>query len=118
MPYGLSIKGTFIDPQPSKLQIDIMDLSFAERNSQGDMLIDRKAVKRKLEIEWNQLKNSEISAILQLVQDVFFQATYPDPFTGAMATKTFYVGDRTMPIYNYNNGTPLWSGLKFSLIEQ
>jgi hypothetical protein len=114
----LSIAGTQINPQPSKMSISIMDISNAERNLAGDMLIDRITTKRKISLSWAQLTNAQIPVILQKVNPVFFSVSYPDPYTGTIQTKTFYVGDRTMPVYRYNNGAILWEGLSLDLIEK
>ena len=104
---------------PQKCSVGIYDVSkTADRNAQGDILIDRVAVKRKLEMEWGALSNSAISAILSAVTDVFFTVAYPDPLTGASKTITCYVGDRTAPMLRYTSGTPYWEGLKMNFIEK
>lgn len=114
----LSIKGVQVNPQPSKMTVQILDISNAERNAQGDMLIDRIATKRKIELEWKQLTNSQMATISQLVQDTTFSVSYPDPLTGTIRTSTFYAGDRTAPVYTYANGIAKWEGLRLSLIEK
>lgn len=116
--YGITIGGHHLDPQPSKMQVDIMDISVASRNTNGDMLIDRINTKRKILCEWAMVANSQLPTILGAVNEVFFQVTYPDPYTGDQETRTFYCGDRSMPIYQYNGGDPLWQGVKFDLIEK
>lgn len=117
MANALTISGVVV-PQPSKMQVEILDISTASRNTQGNMLIDRIATKRKISLEWAQLSNSQTPIILQAVNSVFFQASYPDPYTGTIQTRTFYVGDRSMPVYNYSGAHPVWEGLKMNLIEQ
>jgi hypothetical protein len=100
------------------MSVGIYDVSkSADRNAQGDILIDRVAVKRKLEMEWSALTNAEMSSLLSAVTDVFFSVTFPDPQTGGNKTITCYVGDRTAPVYKYN-GTPLWEGLRMNFIEK
>ena len=105
-------------PVPSKFQVGISDISNAERNAQGQMMIDRIATKRKLELEWKSLKQAEISYLLNAVKDIFFEVTYPDPMTGNTETKLFYVGDRSVPMYNYNNGDIRWEGVKMNFVER
>jgi len=103
---------------PKRLTVGIYDVSAsADRNAKGEILIDRVAVKRKVECEWGALTNNEISTILGAATDVFFTVKYPDPLTGAEKTITCYVGDRTAPIYK-DSGTPVWEGLKMNLIEK
>ncbi len=113
----ISVNGTPI-ATPSRMSVGIYDVSkSADRNAQGDILIDRVAVKRKLEMEWSALTNAEISSLLSAVTNVFFSVTFPDPQTGGNKTIICYVGDRTAPVYKYN-GTPLWEGLKMNFIEK
>ncbi|MEK5038971.1 DUF6711 family protein [Sporosarcina sp. FSL K6-3457] len=105
-------------PTPSGFQVGIMDLSNAERNAQGDMLIDRIATKRKIELKWNHLSPHELSTVLQVINNVYFFVKYPDPLTGQFETKTFYVGDRTTPMYSFVDGTPVWKDISFNFIEK
>lgn len=89
----------------------------SNRNAAGQLIRDRIAVKRKLNLEWGTLSQSEIAPILNAVSGVFFTVTFPDPQLGII-TKTMYVGDRTAPAYQYINEEVKWSGLKLNLIEK
>ena len=113
----LKVNGTTIKT-PKRMSVGIYDVSkSADRNAQGDILIDRVAVKRKVECEWGALTNAEMSALLSACTAVFFSVTFPDPQTGGNKTMICYVGDRTAPVYKYN-GTPLWEGLRMNFIEK
>ncbi len=106
---------------PKVLQVDLYDVDAeAYRNTLGDTIRDRVAVKRKLNCEWAPLTMAEISQILKAAQEEFCTVTYPDPFEGAVLTKTFYAGDRSAPIYwkNPETGEYLWEGLKMAFIER
>lgn len=106
---------------PQKCSVGIYDVAAkADRNAQGDILIDRVAVKRKLEMEWGAMTDAEISTLLSAVTDVFFDVTYPDPVTAAYKTIICYVGDRTAPVLKFDTGTsqPYWEGLKMNFIEK
>lgn len=105
---------------PSEFKVDISDLDGESgRNAKGYLIRDRVAVKRKLECAWPPLKDGEISRLLQAVKGVFFQVEYPDPMTGSRQTKTFYVGDRSAPMYfKDGSGQHLWQGLSMNLIEK
>ncbi|OBY11900.1 DUF6711 family protein [Clostridium paraputrificum] len=89
----------------------------SNRNAAGQLIRDRIAIKRKLNLEWGPLSQSEIAPILNAVSGVFFTVTFPDPQLGII-TKTMYVGDRTAPAYQYINEEVKWSGLKLNLIEK
>ena len=103
---------------PKTFEVTISDLDGeSNRNTNGDLIRDRIAVKRKLNLEWGPLSQSECSILLKAIKDVFFQVTYPDPMDGVI-TKTMYVGDRTSPAYSVINGVVKWSGIKFNLIER
>ena len=114
----LKINGTTVKT-PKTFKVDIMDVDGeSNRNARGELIRDRIAVKRKIECEWPPLSMSEISTILNAVKDVFFQLEYPDPMAGGTITKTFYVGDRSAPMYRNKNGTILWEGLSMDFIEK
>lgn len=82
------------------------------------MIRDRVAVKRKLECRWGALTTSEISTLLKAVKDTFFTVTYLDAYEGKDVTKTFYVGDRTAPVYSLNKGLVTWQGLSMDFVER
>lgn len=105
-------------PTPSEYQVGIMDLSQAERNVNGEMIIERIATKRKLELAWALLTGSQYKLILEAVSAVVFPVTYFDPMTNGLVTKTFYAGDRVAPMMIFNNGAPTWKDVKFSLVEK
>jgi hypothetical protein len=114
----ISVNGAAIS-SPSKMSVGIYDVSrSADRNAEGDILIDRVAVKRKLECEWPPLSNAAMSTLLSAVTSVFFTVTYPDPQDGTDKTITCYVGDRTAPVLKYTAGVPYWEGLRMNFIER
>jgi hypothetical protein len=75
------------------------------------------ATKRKLELEYKYLSNSDLSTLLGKVAATSFTVQYPDPVTGAARTGTFYCGDRPSEVLDYMSSTPRWEKIKFSLIE-
>lgn len=105
-------------PTPSTFKVGIQDISNSERNAQGDMLIDRIATKRKLELSWRELPPQELSELLILVNNPYFFVRYPDPMTGQSEIKTFYCGDRSVPMYSFVNGTPKWNDISFNFVEK
>lgn len=103
---------------PKTFQVDLVDLDAdsSVRNAKGVLMRDRLRQMRKLECEWGPLTNAEISTILNAVSPVEFSVAYPDPQSGGQQTRTFYVGDRTVPAYDFKN--EIWQGLKMDLIEK
>jgi len=114
----LKINGVAI-PDPSEFSVDIMDIDDeTTRNAKGDLIRNRIATKRKLNCQWPPCGNAEMSTILKAVKNVFFTVEYPDPMEGKRLTKTFYVGDRQMPVYSVIDGVVQWEGLSMNFIER
>ena len=113
----IKINGVVI-ATPSDYSVGIQDLSKAERNAAGTMIIERIATKRKLELSYAYLDKPTLSALLTAVSPVFFTVEYPDPQDGALKTGTFYCGDRKAGMIVYNNGIPKWKDIQFSLVER
>lgn len=113
----IAIDGVVI-PTPSTYLVGIMDISKAERNAKGEMIIERVATKRKLELSWLHLSAVELQALLQSVSPVFFVVQYPDPQDGAIRTGTFYTGDRSVGALDYKEGQVRWRDIKFNLVER
>lgn len=114
----IKIKGTPITT-PKKCSVGVYDVSSAAaRNAAGDTVIDRVAVKRKIDMEWGPLTNAQISTLLSAVADQYFDVEYPDPVTGAARTIVCYVSERNAPVYKYSGTTPTWESLKLTLIER
>lgn len=113
----ISINGVQI-ATPKVYEPTISDLDGeSNRNANGELIRDRIAVKRKLNLEWGPLTQAEIQTLLSAVSSVFFTVTFPDPELGVI-TKTMYVGDRTAPAYSYIDGEVKWQGLKMNFIEK
>ncbi len=103
---------------PFSYKVGIYDISDAKRNAFGDILIDRIATKRKLELTWRYLDREELARLLAAVRPIFFQVTYPDPEENMEKTGTFYVGDRFVNAFDYKNGKIRWRDISFNLIER
>ena len=102
---------------PSGYAVGIEDIVKAERNLMGTMIINRIATKRKLELSWIFLTQSQLSALLQAVSSVTFQVEYPDPQAGGMRTGAFYAGGKSAGAIDYKDGEVRWKEAKFNLIE-
>ena len=114
----LKINGILIKPTPQEMQVMINDVDGeSTRNARGDMVRDRIAVKRKISLKFPPLTDSQIQTILNATSNEFFTVEYPDPVLG-ITTKTFYVGDRTAPIYSRHKNFCYWTDLSFNLIER
>ena len=107
---------------PSEYKVlvsDIDDASSTGRTMDGLLHRDRIAVKQKIELSFNMLTGAELSLMLNLISDIFFDVTYPDPLTGLDGVKTFYVGNRTAPIGKIDvHGNLYWTAVTFNFIER
>lgn len=113
----IKINGVDI-PAPDDYQVGIQDISKAERNANGTMIIERIATKRKIDMAWKVLSRDEASILLAAVSPVLFNAEYEDPQTGGIKIGTFYCGDRTAPMLTFVNGIPKYKDVKFNIIER
>lgn len=113
----ISINGVDL-PTPTDYIVGIQDISKAERNANGTMIIERIATKRKLELSWSFLDSSQVSQVLHAVSPVFFNVVYVDPQNNGTKTGTFYCGDRNTGMIDFRNGIPRYKNVKFSLIER
>lgn len=105
-------------PTPSEFQIGYMDISKAERNANGNMIIERIATKRKLFLTYTFLTTSEVSLILQKISPAYYNVTYLDAQTNTVKTGSFYCGDRTVGMVDYINGIARYKDFGFNLIER
>ena len=105
-------------PAPTDFQVGIMDISKAERNARGTMIIERIATKRKIELSWKYLSKENLSKVFNLVSPVFFTVTYIDPQDNNIRTETFYCGDRNAGALDFRNGNIRYKDVKFNLIER
>ncbi len=105
-------------PTPSDYSVGIQDISKAERNANGTMIIERVATKRKLDLSWKHLEKSELSKVLNLVSPIFFQVEYIDPQDDRRKIGTFYAGDRSAGALDFIDGNIRYKDIKFNLVER
>jgi hypothetical protein len=109
--------GSTVLPSPSDWTVGVMDISKAERNASGTMIIERVTTKRKIELSWKFLSAANLSTVLNAVAPVSFSVTYPDPVTNSNLTKTFFCGDRSVGMIDYPGGVARYKDVKFNLVE-
>lgn len=117
----IKINDIDIPAYPTTFNVTVADLdnsSTTGRVASGEIYRDRIAVKRKIEMTFGMLTWEQISAILQLVKNEFFEVYYPDTESGQYETRTFYCGDRTAGIAVLQDNVYFWNGLKLTLVER
>ena len=105
-------------PTPTDYRVGVMDLSKAERNVAGTMVIDRIATKRKLDLSWNYLTKEQVRQLFNAVSPVFFTVRYIDPVDNTRKTGSFYAGDRNAGALDYRKGNIRYKDITVNLIER
>lgn len=122
--YVLAIKqnGEWVDlPFPDYnggLVRAIQDVDYnSGRDNTGYMHRDRVGVKRKLKCTWSNRRQEDISFILSLIGDMFFEVKYND-LDGTVREGVFYVGDREAPVYSEALGSTIYGSFTANFIER
>ena len=102
-----------------KLEVGGFEISKAERTSDGTMTKDVIAEKRRLDLTWPLIKDTDLQQILSLLKSkTFHTVTYPDPEHGEDRTITVYRGDAKAAPGHKVEGTRYYTDVSISLIEQ
>lgn len=112
-----SVNGATV-PCPSVYQWKLSDVSAPDAGRTEAAVMDKMRVAQKVHIElsWNNMSNAETAQILQAFNPEYINVNYLDAMAGGYRTKTFYVGDRSSPLYNSLLG--IWSNITFNIIER
>lgn len=112
-----TVNGAYI-PTPSKYQYDLQDVSAPNSGRTEDALMHKQRIaqKVKIELEWAYPTDAEVAEILTAFQPEYLDINYKDALQDAYITKTFYVGDRSAPLYNTTMHR--WENVAFNIIER
>lgn len=115
----LTINNTTI-PTPSAMRISLIEVGdSSRRNAAGELVIDRCALKRRLQPGWNILSAADASALLAAVSgQPFFTLAYPDPITGSTRTVQCTCSAMDTGILRMEQGAPVWQGIEMTWIER
>jgi len=103
---------------PSELKIGRFDITKSNRSASGKMMMEIIATKRRVDVVWKMLKDSELQQILDLItaNKPFFSLEYPD--AGGTKTMTCYAGDIVTSLWYTKNGVRYWEEVSIGFIEQ
>jgi len=109
---GITVKA------PTELKVGRFDLSKSGRTASGKMMMEIIATKRRVDVVWKMLKDSELQQILDLItaNKPFFTLEYPD--AGGTKTMTCYAGDIVTSLWYTKNGVRYWEEVSIGFIEQ
>lgn len=106
-----------------KVTLNDVDGESTGRNQKGVMFRDRirggASAVRTVDVTFPPLLGAELSLTLHALEESTFLLEYPDPLDGARREATFYVGDRTMPVYTTSfDEDVLWTSMSVTFIER
>ena len=110
---------TALIPQPAQMEVEIEDISESDAGRTADSVMQKKTIRTicALSLVWHNLHTEKASAVLKTFNPKEnFRVTYLDPYEGRYMTKTFYLGNRTVPMYSAE--LDVWSNISFKLIER
>ena len=112
-----SVGGVTNIPTPSKYDWKLSDVSAADAGRTEDGLMHKMRIAQKvhLELEWQNVSDSDASTILAAFQPEYINITYYDYKALTNLTKRFYVGDRSVTSYSRRLGI---GTISFNVIEQ
>lgn len=105
---------------PSSFNWELQDVSGPSSGRTQDAVMhkNRIAQKRKLSFSWTEPTASETAQILQMFNNEYVEITYPDAMSGGNETRTFYVGDRSVPVKVSAADVMHYETLSFDVIER
>lgn len=107
-------------PCPSTWSWGLQDVSMGESGRTDDALMwkNRISQKRKIQIGFSAVTDTDAHTILQAINPEYIDVTYFDPLDGQTVTRNFYVSDRTAPVKWWFDGKKIYESLSFDLIER
>lgn len=112
-----SVNGSAI-PCPSAYTFILSDVSAADAGRTEDTVMHKNKLGEmvKIELSWQNVPHKIVYDVLNAFDKEYFTVTYYHPKFMTWKTSTFYVGDRTSPMYNNRLG--LWQNLNLNIIER
>ena len=105
--------------QPAGMEVEIEDISASDAGRTADTIMHKKTLRtvRALSLAWHNLRTAQAKAVLQAFNTKeYFKVKYLDPYSGGYITKTFYLGNRTAPMYSAV--LDVWSNISFKIVER
>jgi len=104
-------------PTPSELTVSVNDISKADRNANGTMVLERITTKQKLQCKWTYITSSDLMTILNAISPTTYFITYVNPLTNSFVTKNMYCGDRAVGYIDFQNNVPRYKDFSVDFIE-
>jgi hypothetical protein len=103
---------------PSDLKIGRFDITKSNRSASGKMAMDIIAPKKRLDVTWKMIKDSDLKTIIDTItaHKPFFTLEYPD--VGGQQSMICYSGDITTSLWHTIGGVRYWDEVQISFIQQ
>ena len=103
---------------PSELKVGRFDLTKSNRTASGKMMMELIATKRRVDVVWKMLTDSELQTIIDTITSnkPFFVLEYPD--AGGSKVMICYAGDIVTSLWHTKNGVRYWEEVSVGFIEQ
>lgn len=105
--------------QPATMEVELETISASDAGRTADTLMHKKSLREVVAVSlaWHNLNTLNASKVLQkFMATEYFTMRYLDPYVGGYTTKTFYVGNRNVPMYSAE--LDVWSNVAFKVIER
>jgi hypothetical protein len=102
-----------------KWQREDMDGEGAGRDLTGDLRRNRVTTKVRLDVTCKPLTSKQTATVLSAIMPEWVSVKYYDPQKGSIVTKTMYSNNNPAQyLIKRRDGTELWTGITFPLIEK
>lgn len=108
----------FIDDEGIEVTRNDLDSADAGRTLDGTMHRARVAVKTKINVTCKPLKSSDAHTVLNAIYPEYVEVRYEDPMQGIVIKEMYSNNVPATVAVVYDDGTTMWKGIKFPLIER
>jgi len=114
----LTVNGADV-PAPTTLSVYMEDAGGAtQRAINGELLVSRAAVKRRMEAYWAYVAPDQLRTLLEnALQSTPVTVSYPDPVTGQDRQMNAHCKLRRMDMKRLQGASPVWTGVQMTFTE-
>ena len=120
---GMVTLGGVSLPDPDVMEFTLQDISTKDAGRDESGLMHKLKIGQKVTYKlcWRQADPVSTSQILSAVSAEYFTGVLMNPVTNSMETRTYYVGDRSVPVQQWMPNRvdgKLYSKIEFTIIER